>query len=1298
MRQSPRVMSFFVPELIEAQRVSFLNLLKDGIPEELQRRNPLTIHYGPRIKFEDLDVEPSPVETDPSFGSSKNMEIQFQEKSSTHTLNEKDQKHFEQTENQPQRKSVIFSNNEIDAFRNQLTNDWKNQEFSNVEAPAFIRSPMNLANSQEYRRIQTDFRPLYGDHNVKYDGFFQVYFHPSYRLIPPRESVSSAILNSRTYSAQLYVPVEIRTSRQEILATKWLLLGNLPIMTNRGHFIINGSPRVILHQLVRSPGVYYQLNFDKYHRKIAYADLICFRGVWLRMEIDKKARMFVRMKRFPKMPILNFLQCFGCVHPSLLSQLTLNKLPKLRVALDRKKRPKIERLLYQKMYDLPFGTGTDVRPQWPYPMGNQAFPDKIEAYHYLAQFVKNTYLNTRRGKNPTGLLTRFVPPGATHYGFAKFPQPKHMSPQPRWRLIYASMKWDATNKEMWHAPYYGYQSRFAWLTLYFFIKKRFLNPKAYDLSQSGRIRLNAQLGLNKPVTQTTLTLDDLICMTNGLVAAYLGQVPPDNIDDLKNRRVRCSGELIQNQINVGLTRIDELLQSRNDDRFHTRQKLKTKLLDQLRIVVDPKPFNGALKEFFHSSPLSQFLDQTNALAELTHKRRLSSLGPGGITRETAGMKIRGIHPSHYGRICPIETPEGPNAGLVNSLTTYARINKLGFIEAPFKRVHNKGVLGDDAVWYLAANQDETKALAPPDVKLTPLGQFAMERVPVRLGEEFTSVSKSEVDFRGVSRIQMISVATSLIPFVEHDDANRALMGSNMQRQSVPLLKPERAIVGTGCEGRVITDSGHVLEAKAAGVVTYVSSQKIQVLSFQFKQSPILHTYPLEPYQRSNQNTCLVHKPLVFEGDWVQKGTCLVDCATSDYGELAVGKNVLVAYLPWEGYNFEDAILISERLIYDDLFTSVHIIKHSVEIRDTDFGQERITCDENEDCGLDEKSRTNLDQNGIIRLGTWVGEGDILVRKVTPIGKKRLSPIQKFLLAVVDQAEPTVKDTSLRVPKGLTGRVIGIKIRRTSHLFVSPPQGPQSVLIWLAEKKWIQVGDKMAGRHGNKGIVSRILPRQDMPYLPDGTPIDVVLNPLGVPSRMNVGQIYECLLGLAGQALNQHYKILPFDEISGAQASRSLVYTKLYEAREKTGKKWLFSPQNPGKTKIFDGRTGDCFDQPVTVGQAYMLKLIHLVDDKIHARATGPYSLVTQQPLRGRSKHGGQRFGEMEVWALEGFGAAYTLQEILTIKSDDIYGRHQVMRHFFKREKMDIRTPESFRVLMRELQALCLKVNISRKRI
>ena len=1207
------IYSFFVPEFIETQRTSFLKLLKEDIPSELEKHNPI-----------ELTIQPKSINDSNNNNNSQWQQAIFDQNITIEPFLSSNRvqlnKHSSETVKPLQ--NYLTSDNYLVNYN---TNEDLNPNLNLIgKSTTLHKTKHSLANRIYYHERSKEQNTLIGKNEfflktnsrskILSTEKYLIFFHfQYYKLLPPTETIQTSILKSKTYSAPMYVPIDLKTSSNKVLLSQWVLLGNLPLMTNRGHFIINGTARVILHQLVRSPGVYFHQAKNK---KTHYADIICQKGVWLRLEIDKKGLIWIRMKNIPKIPIISFLQTFGLEHPHILAQL----------------KPSL-------------------------------FSDKIDNSKPNT-ITRNLFRYSRQSRLAFDLL-----------------------------LADANGLFGKTHISQLD------------LALKFFRQK--LSPKSYDLGKVGRLQLNRKLGLNKPINNLTLTLDDFICIVNYLINVQEGNLPVDDIDHLKNRRVRCSGELIANQFSVGLMGLERLAK-------RERQVSELQNLDRIKKILNTKPINGTLKEFFNSSQLSQFMDQTNPLAEITHKRRLSSLGPGGITRETAGMKIRGIHPSHYGRICPIETPEGPNAGLVNSLTTYSRINHNGFLETPFYKVLNGQCQDENQVFYFAANQDEFKHIAPPDLRKETLGFLRGNNIPIRVGNEFSKTAKSNVEFMSVSRIQMISVATSLIPFLEHNDANRALMGSNMQRQSVPLIKPERAIVGTGLEGRILSDSGQSIQAYESGFVLYASGEKIQVLSFLKTKNPNsqkpnkdlynlnfnqktndfqgkIITYYLQNFTRSNQNTCLTQRPLVNEGDWIEKGTCLTDCASSELGELAIGKNILVAYLPWEGYNFEDAILVSERLVYDDLFTSIHIVRYKTEIRETKYGLEKVTREVFP--GQAHQSFKDLDINGIVKLGTWVREGDILVRKVTPIGKQQLTPYQKFLYVIVDKQIPSVKDTSLRVPKGLEGRVIDIQIRKTNNSLLNQANCPECVFIWIAEKKWLQVGDKMAGRHGNKGIVSQILPRQDMPYLPDGTPIDMVLNPLGVPSRMNVGQIFENLLGLAGKHLNQAYKIFPFDEVSGPEASRSLTFYKLYEARKKTGKKWLFQPDNPGKIRIFDGRTGEPFDQPVTIGQAYMLKLIHLVDEKIHARATGPYSLVTQQPLRGRSKHGGQRFGEMEVWALEGFGAAYTLQEILTIKSDDIYGRQQIMNYLFKGKPIQVGRPESFRVLIRELQALCLSVQI-----
>ena len=692
------------------------------------------------------------------------------------------------------------------------------------------------------------------------------------------------------------------------------------------------------------------------------------------------------------------------------------------------------------------------------------------------------------------------------------------------------------------------------------------------------------------------------------------------------------------------------------------------------------------------------MDQTNPLAELTHKRRISALGPGGLTRERAGFAVRDIHPSHYGRLCPIETPEGPNAGLINSLATHARVNEYGFIETPFWKVEKGRVLKEGDPIYLSADLEDECRVAPGDVATDSDGTILADLIPVRYRQDFEKVPPEQVDYVQLSPVQVISVATSLIPFVEHDDANRALMGSNMQRQAVPLLRPERPLVGTGLETQVARDSGMVPISRVNGTVTFVDATAIVVQD----EEGLEHTHYLQKYQRSNQDTCLNQRPIVRQGDPVIVGQVLADGSACEGGEIALGQNhgcvrqacgqnVLIAYMPWEGYNYEDAILVSERLVNDDLYTSVHIEKYEIEARQTKLGPEEIT---REIPNVAEESLGNLDEMGIIRIGAFVESGDILVGKVTPKGESDQPPEEKLLRAIFGEKARDVRDNSLRVPSTERGRVVDVRIYTREQGDELPPGANMVVRVYVAQRRKIQVGDKMAGRHGNKGIISRILPREDMPYLPDGTPVDIVLNPLGVPSRMNVGQVFELLMGWAASNLDCRVKIVPFDEMYGAEKSQQTVEAFLKTAAKQPGKEWIYNPDAPGKLQLIDGRTGEPFDQPVAVGYSHFLKLVHLVDDKIHARSTGPYSLVTQQPLGGKAQQGGQRLGEMEVWALEAYGAAYTLQELLTVKSDDMQGRNEALNAIVKGKPIPRPgTPESFKVLMRELQSLGLDIAV-----
>lgn len=1009
-----------------------------------------------------------------------------------------------------------------------------------------------------------------------YTGKIELHFlAKDYKLKQPKYDVDEAKRRDSTYAVQMYVPTRLINKETGEIKEQEVFIGDLPLMTDRGTFIINGAERVIVNQIVRSPGVYYKSETDKNGRRTYNASLIPNRGAWLKFETDKNDLVWVRIDKTRKLSAQVLLKALGLTDGEIFDAL---------------RHPDY----FQKTIEKEGQFGEE-------------------------EALMELYRKLRPGEPPT------VSGGQQ------------------------------------------------------LLDSRFFDPKRYDLGRVGRYKLNKKLRLNIPEVMRVLTAQDILAAIDYLINLEFDIGSIDDIDHLGNRRVRSVGELLQNQVRVGLNRLERII----------RERMTVSDTDALTpaSLVNPKPLVAAIKEFFGSSQLSQFMDQTNPLAELTHKRRLSALGPGGLTRERAGFAVRDIHPTHTGRICPIETPEGPNAGLIGSLATHARVNAYGFIETPFYPVENGRVLKDQPPVYMTADEEDDLRVAPGDIPTNAAGQIQGEIVPVRYRQDFTTTTPDEVDYVAVSPVQIVSVATSLIPFLEHDDANRALMGSNMQRQAVPLLKPERPLVGTGLEAQAARDSGMVVVSRTRGQVSFVSADMIRIRDDQGQE----FEHKLQKYQRSNQDTCLNQRPLVFVGDRVEAGQILADGSATEGGELALGQNILVTYMPWEGYNYEDAILISERLVIDDIYTSIHIEKYEIEARQTKLGPEEIT---REIPNVGEDSLRHLDEVGIIRKGAWVEAGEILVGKVTPKGESDQPPEEKLLRAIFGEKARDVRDNSLRVPNGEKGRVVDVRVFTREQGDELPPGANMVVRVYVAQKRKIQVGDKMAGRHGNKGIISRILPQEDMPYLADGTPVDVVLNPLGVPSRMNVGQVFECLLAWAGENLDTRYKMVPFDEMHGEEASRATVHSQLQQAREQTGKDWLFDPDNPGKTQLFDGRTGEPFDRPITVGKAYMLKLVHLVDDKIHARSTGPYSLVTQQPLGGKAQQGGQRFGEMEVWALEAFGAAYTLQELLTVKSDDMQGRNEALNAIVKGQAIPRPgTPESFKVLMRELQSLCLDIAV-----
>jgi DNA-directed RNA polymerase subunit beta len=802
---------------------------------------------------------------------------------------------------------------------------------------------------------------------------------------------------------------------------------------------------------------------------------------------------------------------------------------------------------------------------------------------------------------------------------------------------------------------------------------RIFDPSYYRLGKIGRSKLNNRLNIKLSKRITTITYEDIFAIIDKLITLSTSKQISDDIDHLKNRRVRSVGELLQNLFRIGFQRLLRKLRSQTNKTYSSQ-------LSSFNIV------GATIREFFGASQLSQYMDQTNPLSSLTHRRRISGLGPGGFDRDRISFAVRDIHPSHYGRICPIETPEGQNVGLIASLTTCARVNESGFLETPFWRVINGKVLKTGDPIYLTADIEDFYKIAPADISTNEENYLTKNLIPIRYKQDFLTVTPSEVDFIAVSPIQVVSVAASLIPFFEHDDANRALMGSNMQRQSVPLLLPQKPIVGTGLENQIALDSGIVINAQQDGIVESVTANKIIIR----ENSGRHYKYDLQKYQRSNQETCINHRPIVWEGEKIKSGQMLTDGPGIISSELSLGQNVLVAYMPWQGYNFEDAILINERLVYEDIFTSIHIERYEIEIDRTAEMSEQTT---NNIPNLSISDVQNLNEDGIVTIGTFVKPGDILVGKIIPKDDSEQLPESKLLRAIFGAKAKGVRDTSFRMPEGEYGRVIETLTfnRRTKLAYKF-----EKIQIFIAQIRKIQVGDKIAGRHGNKGIISRILPRQDMPFLPDGTPIDIILNPLGVPSRMNVGQLYECLLGLAGHKLNRRFKILPFDEMYGSEVSRILINKKLRQASIENDEAWLFNPYSPGKMVLLDGRTGKEFDNPITVGNAYMLKLIHLVDDKMHSRATGPYSLVTQQPLGGKAQHGGQRFGEMEVWALEGFGASFTLKELLTIKSDDMQGRNETLNSIIKGQPIPTSgVPESFKVLVQELRSIGLDLSTYR---
>jgi len=1015
-----------------------------------------------------------------------------------------------------------------------------------------------------------------------------------------------------TYAAPLFVTAEFINNNTGEIKSQTVFMGDFPMMTEKGTFIINGTERVVVSQLVRSPGVYFDESIDKSTEKLLHSvKVIPGRGAWLEFDVDKRDTVGVRIDRKRRQPVTVLLKALGWTNEQIAERFGFSEIMMSTLEKDNT-------------------AGTD-------------------------EALLDIYRKLRPGEPPTKESAQTL------------------------------------------------------------LENLFFKEKRYDLARVGRYKVNKKLGLHsgEPITSSTLTEEDIVATIEYLVRLHAGDttmtvpggvevpVEVDDIDHFGNRRLRTVGELIQNQIRVGLSRMERVV----------RERMTTQDVEAItpQTLINIRPVVAAIKEFFGTSQLSQFMDQNNPLSGLTHKRRLSALGPGGLSRERAGLEVRDVHPSHYGRMCPIETPEGPNIGLIGSLSVYARVNPFGFIETPYRKVVD-GVVTDDIV-YLTADEEDRHVVAQANSPLDPESQrFTEDRVLVRRkGGEVEYVSSAEVDYMDVSPRQMVSVATAMIPFLEHDDANRALMGANMQRQAVPLVRSEAPLVGTGMELRAAIDAGDVVVADKAGVIEEVSADYVTVMA----DDGTRHTYRMRKFARSNHGTCANQRPIVDAGQRVEAGQVIADGPCTENGEMALGKNLLVAIMPWEGHNYEDAIILSNRLVEEDVLTSIHIEEHEIDARDTKLGAEEITRDIP---NVSDEVLADLDERGIVRIGAEVRDGDILVGKVTPKGETELTPEERLLRAIFGEKAREVRDTSLKVPHGESGKVIGIRVFSREDDDELPAGVNELVRVYVAQKRKISDGDKLAGRHGNKGVIGKILPVEDMPFMPDGTPVDIILNTHGVPRRMNIGQILETHLGWVAKAgwniqvadggagaVPDWASNLPEDLLSAP--SDSIVATPVFDGARENELSGLLGSTLPnrdgetmvnsdGKAVLFDGRSGEPFPYPVTVGYMYILKLHHLVDDKIHARSTGPYSMITQQPLGGKAQFGGQRFGEMECWAMQAYGAAYTLQELLTIKSDDTVGRVKVYEAIVKGENIpEPGIPESFKVLLKELQSLCLNVEV-----
>ena len=1086
-----------------------------------------------------------------------------------------------------------------------------------------------------------------------------------FSLGKPKYDIDKCKERDATYSAPLRVNVRLVNNDTGEVKEQEVFMGDFPLMTETGTFIINGAERVIVSQLVRSPGAYYGENIDPTGKRLYNATVIPNRGAWIEFETDLNDVISVRLDRNRKLPATVLIRALGYGTNDAIMSLFDND-ERIRNTIDRdntvtKEEALVEIYKRQRPGDPPT---VDNAKQL---LEQLLFDPKRYDLATVGRYKLTKKLGWKRR-----LLGKQLAEPLVDKETGEVLVPADVT-------IEASMVEDITIEQ--ENNIFGEDEH-----AIVYIKDK----------NNNRIKMICSRTL--PYNHRTITINDIIASISYLLNLMDGHGHKDDIDHLGNRRIRSVGELLQNQFRIGLSRMERVI----------RERMNTQDNDVItpQALVNIRPVVAAIKEFFGSSQLSQFMDQNNPLSELTHKRRLSALGPGGLSRERAGFEVRDVHNSHYGRMCPIETPEGPNIGLIGSLATYARINEFGFMETPYRKVDkvNKQVTTD--VRYLTADEEDDLVIAQANEPLDENNWFKAQRVTARVHEETMLVDADSVDYMDVSPKQIVSIATAMIPFLENDDANRALMGANMQRQAVPLFRTQAPLVGTGMEYKAACDSGVMVLAKRAGEVVRVTADYIEVRA---DETGEIDHYKLQKYLRSNQGTCMNQVPIVYKGDHVEAKEPIADGPATDHGELALGYNVIVAYMPWEGYNYEDAILLSEKLVKEDIYTSIHIEEYECDARDTKLGPEEITQDIP---NVAEDALRDLDADGIIRIGAEVRAGDILVGKVTPKGETELTAEERLLRAIFGEKAREVRDTSLRVPHGEAGRIIDVKIFNRANNDELPPGVNQLVRVYIAQKRKISVGDKMAGRHGNKGVVSRVMREEDMPFLPDGTPVNIVLNPLGVPSRMNIGQVLETHLGMAVRELGMQIKAgdptvesrlraigydfdkngMPKPDVAGIHIATPVFDgakgNEVFETLKASG----FSDN--GKTILYDGRTGEPFENPVTVGCVYMLKLHHLVDDKIHARSTGPYSLVTQQPLGGKAQFGGQRFGEMEVWALEAYGAAYTLQEILTVKSDDVVGRVKTYEAIVKGENIpEPGVPESFKVLIKELQSIGLDIKV-----